>query len=87
MPKTAGTPTDWLRSLDAAVVEVLRDCLPILAAERYASRRRHPGHFDDLKTAAELVGQFERLALLGPLELGALVRVDTATRVDVDRVA
>jgi hypothetical protein len=85
---TSGTPTDWLRDAsDAAVVEVLCECPPRAAADRYAARRRHPGHFDDRKTPTELVQQFERLASAGPLGIGPLLRVDTTTKVDVEALA
>lgn len=88
LSKTSGTPTQRLRELpDAVVVEVLCDCPPRLAAERYAGRQRHPGHFDDRKTAATLVSQFEQLSALSPLGLGPLLRVDTTGAVDVEGLA
>jgi len=88
LSQTSGTPTYWLRQLpDAVLVEVLCECPPRLAAERYAARKRHPGHFDDHKPAAELVWQFEQLAAAGPLGLGPLLRVDTRAEVDVEGLA
>lgn len=88
LSKTAGTPTEWLRELsDAAVVEVLCECPPRLAAERYAGRSRHPSHLDYHKTADELVWQFEQLDALGPLRLGPLLRADTTDAVDVEALA
>lgn len=88
LSRTSGTPTDWLLRLsDAAVVEVLCECPPRLAAERFATRLRHPGHFDDRKTVAELVAQFEQLAAAGPLGIGPLLQVSTTTSVDVEGLA
>jgi thymidylate kinase len=88
LSKTAGTPTEWLRELpDASVVEVLCECPPRLAAARYEGRQRHPGHFDDHKTAAELEWQFEQLEAAGPLSIGPLLRVDTTRQVDVEALA
>ncbi len=88
LSETSGTPTEWLREVrDASVVEVLCECPPGLAAARYAARQRHPGHFDERKTAAELVGQFEQLAAAGPLSIGVLLRVDTTKQVDVEGLA
>lgn len=85
---TSGTPTEWLRLVpDATVVEVLCECPPRRAAERYVARRRHPGHHDDHKPLAELVRQFEQLAAAGPLGIGSLLRVDTTTEVDVEGLA
>ncbi len=58
-----------------------------MAAERYQSRRRHAGHLDELKAQPDLVEQFERLAAEGPLGLGLLVKIDTATAVTAAEVA
>jgi hypothetical protein len=88
LSQTSGTPTEWLASLsDTTVVEVLCECPPPLAAQRYAVRQRHPGHFDDNKSSAELSWQFDQLAALGPLGIGPLHRVDTTTEVDVKSLA
>jgi gluconate kinase len=79
----SGTPTSWLRDRPSGtVIEVYCDCPPALAAQRFAGRSRHPGHFDDERTAADLRGQFEPLAALGPWQLGAVVRVDTSRPLD-----
>jgi hypothetical protein len=76
---TSGTPSGWLSTLEsAAVVEVLCDCDPAVAAERFARRRRHPGHFDQRKAEDELRSDFEQLANEGPLFGSSPVRVDTS---------
>ena len=85
LSETSGTPTRWLRELsDATVIEVLCECPPSLAAQRYAGRQRHPGHCDNDKTIAELSWQFDQLAALGPLDIGPVLRVDTTNEVGVD---
>ena len=57
------------------VVQVLVECPPALAAERYAARTRHPVH---------VLTEIGELPPLDPLDLpGDLVRVDT-TQVPVD---
>ena len=84
----SGTPTTWLRDRPAgSVVEVYCDCPPALAAHRFAGRTRHPGHFDERTTVADLMEPFEALAALGPWQLGPLVRVDTSRPVDVATIA
>lgn len=83
LSSTSGTPSDWLSTLDSdAVVEVLCECDPAVAAERYARRRRHPGHFDHRFAEDELRSGFEQLANEGPLFGSSPVRVDTSGPVD-----
>jgi predicted kinase len=84
----SGTPTAWLRDRRAGtVVEVHCDCPPALAAQRFVERTRHPGHVDEGRRLADLLGQFESLAALGPFRLGRLVRVDTSRPVDAATIA
>lgn len=88
LSQTSGTPTRWITGLGAGrVVEVLCECPPAMAADRYVRRQRHPGHFDSRKTTEELMLQFEKLAAAGPLEVGPLLRVDTRDEVDAAAVA
>lgn len=62
-----------------ALVEVWCACPPEVAAERYAARRRHPGHLDHLRVPdAATMAAADR----GPLGVGPLVRVDTDGPVD-----
>ena len=76
---TSGTPTDWLGQLpDARLVEVLCECPPEVAVERFLTRKRHPGHFDELSPRTDLLAQFDLLASQGPLGIGTLIRVDTS---------
>ena len=83
---TSGTPTEWLRTLPG-VVEVLCECPPLQAAERFHARERHAEHFDGLKSFADSLWEFERLASTLPLEVGPVVRVDTTDDVNVADVA
>lgn len=82
---TSGTPTAWLRHLPG-VVEVLCDCPPRTAAERFHARVRHPGHHDSSTSLADSLRHFEQLAATLPLGVGPLVRVDTSLDVDVARL-
>jgi hypothetical protein len=80
---TSGTPTGWLRSLPN-VVEVHCACSPAVAAQRFLARTRHPGHGDATRHGDDVATQLEALAVLGPLTLGRVVRVDTEDVIDVE---
>lgn len=78
-----------LQRIGSCVVEVFCDCPVDVAAARFESRRRHPGHHDPVRSAEEVeegIGRM-RATFRGPLCVGRLVRVDTAGPVDVDLVA
>ncbi len=83
---TSGTPTEWLRSLGPSL-EVFCECPPAVAASRFLSRRRHPGHGDAERREADLIEQFEALVRLGPLGIGRTITVDTTRPVEVDAIA
>ena len=79
-PKAAGesgTPIEWLSSLPGKLVEVHCLCDPRVAAERFLGRARHPGHLDSTKDREDLAISFERMAALGPLGVGAVIRAST----------
>jgi hypothetical protein len=78
MPPDSGTPTDWLTKLSDRVVNVHCECSAEVAAERFVQRRRHPGHRDDRRAPAEILDSFRGLALLGRLDIGPRVEVDTS---------
>jgi cytidylate kinase len=82
----SGTPTGWLSALPGKIVEVQCVCSPVVAAERFSTRKRHEGHLDRHRGRDELVADFVRLAALGPLGLGPRVLVDTGQAVDFDGV-
>jgi predicted kinase len=63
----SGADIAWLRQEGTHVVEVYCNCSAAIAAERFVSRRRHPGHFDALRTKQELLTQFSQAERLGPV--------------------
>jgi glucokinase len=87
LSSTSGTPSGWLSTMGSdAVVEVLCECDPAVAAERFARRQRHPGHFDHRIAQGELRAGFEQLVNEGPLFGSSPVRVDTSCPVDPSEV-
>jgi predicted kinase len=81
------TAPDRLRAIADSVVEVFCDCPIEVAAARFASRQRHPGHLDRLRTPEEHAEGIRRLreSYRGPLRLNdSLVTVNTDRPVDVD---
>jgi len=76
-PVDSGTPTDWLASLPGPCVEVHCRCGPVVAAERFIARKRHPGHLDGRWSRAELLTSFAQQLALGPLGIGNVIAVDT----------
>jgi len=79
----SGTPTQWLHSLNGALVEVHCVCSPLVAVERFLARKRHAGHFDSQRSRSQLLVQFDQHASLGPLGIGSLVQADTDCAVDI----
>jgi hypothetical protein len=77
MPSESGTPGDWLHKLPGAVVNVHCVCPPRLAAERFASRQRHPGHLDKTRAFAEILSSIQALVPSRALSIGEPVVVDT----------
>jgi hypothetical protein len=70
-----------LSALAARPVEVHCTCPPEMALQRYNSRATHPVHV--LTTLPlEAMAEYDR-----PVGIGALITVDTTTRVDVQAVA
>lgn len=81
------TAPDRLRSISHSVVEVFCDCPVEVAATRFATRQRHPGHLDGLRTPDEHEEGIRRLreSYRGPLRLnGSLITVNPNEAVDVD---
>jgi hypothetical protein len=81
MPRESGTPTEWLGDLSRTIVNVHCDCPPQVAADRFLQRRRHPGHLDGTRTAAEVVASICALVPTGPLAIGEPVVIDTTNAV------
>ncbi len=81
------TAPDRLRAIADFAIEVFCECPIEVAAARFASRQRHPGHLDRLRTPEEHAEGIRRLreSYRGPLRLNdSLVTVDTGRPVDVD---
>jgi shikimate kinase len=78
----SGTPVEWLRELRGGLIEVYCECAPEVAVARFRSRKRHPSHMDQRWSNESLLAQIADAARLGPLNVGALVRVNSETAVD-----
>ena len=89
MPESSGTSLDWVGRLHPArmLVEVECRCAPETAADRFLSRRRHPGHHDGRHTQHGLVAAFAELAAAGPVLDAEPVVVRTDQPVDVVALA
>ena len=75
-----------LSAISDSIVEVFCDCPIEIAAARFASRERHPGHLDRLRTVKEHEEGIRRLreSYRGPLALSdPMVTVDTSQPVEV----
>ena len=81
-----GTRTEWLQRLPGRLVEIYCKCSPQIAAGRFFRRERHTGHLDTRWSHADLLSELSACALLGPLNVGSLVTVDTSRPLDVDAV-
>jgi hypothetical protein len=87
MPPDSGTPTEWLFDLSELIVHVRCICPAEVAAERFTSRTRHPGHLDGLRTYAEVLAAIRALPHIASLNLGEVIDVDTRGIVAPDAVA
>jgi predicted kinase len=80
MPSDSGTPADWVsvlsRRIGNAVVNVHCTCALETAAERFLQRKRHPGHLDGAASYPEFLASLQKLARLGPLDIGHRVLVN-----------
>ena len=86
MPLDSGTPTDWLPNLSDRIVTVQCDCPPEIAALRFHSRNRHPGHLDNQKSYDQILAGLRDLAHSTPLSFGESVHVDTSQEFRLDKV-
>lgn len=80
---TSGTSIHWLSELQGNLIEVPCVCDPTIAADRFKSRTRHPGHLDRVRTPSNLLETFAQHASLGPLRIGRLLEVNTGGNVDL----
>jgi hypothetical protein len=81
----SGTPTEWLSTLSAPIVEVHCRCRVPTAVERFLARQRHAGHLDGMRAHSSLLTEFAALDDR-PLGIGPVVDVDTETELDSDSV-
>ena len=78
-----------LRAITSSLVEVFCDCPVEVAAARFAARRRHPGHLDQLRSPEEHEEGIRRTreTYQGPLRLSEpIVTVDTSRPLTPDTV-
>ena len=84
MPLESGTPTNWLPALSKRLVHVHCDCSPEIAARRFFERSRHPGHLDSTSTYSVLLEGTKRLSLLGTVDVGVGLTVDSSKEPNLD---
>lgn len=86
----SGTSTDWLKEAYASLIEVYCSCPSDIALDRFLTRERHPGHFDQQRDPTELAQRLRRLENGYPLGVGSVIEVPTDTEVNskeiVDKV-
>lgn len=78
-----------LRAISSSLVEVFCDCPIETAAARFAARRRHPGHLDQLRSPEEHKEGIRRMreSYRGPLGLSEpIVTIDTSRPLTPDIV-
>ena len=61
--------------------EIICDCPAEVAAQRYASRIRHPGHLPPDRATLQRI--HDSSVLMTPLEIGPTKRIDTTRPVDI----
>ena len=84
MQPESGTPTDWLPVLSNRLVRVHCDCDPEISSDRFFERIRHPGHLDAMSSYSDFVAGGQRLALLGTIDVGIGLTVDTSKKLNLD---
>jgi predicted kinase len=86
MPANSGTPTNWLSKLSAKVVNVHCECPAEVAADRWISRNRHPGHLDSERSHAEVLTSIHKAASYARLNIVPRIDVDTSQTPKLDDV-
>jgi len=79
----SGTSPSWLQSLPGEIIELHCGCGRGVAAERFARRRRHPGHLD-AQPEGERLQKFEGFVWPGALGIGRLVELNIEQPVDLE---
>jgi len=86
MSEDSGTPIDWIPALSDHIVHLRCVCDPGIAARRFTSRTRHPGHLDASRSLDEIAASIRALATLPPPEIRTRIDVDTSAAYDVAKV-
>jgi predicted kinase len=86
MPSDSGTPTAWLHAASHHLVNVHCVCQPDVAASRFVSRQRHPGHLDGMLSHAEVLASLRTVADRAPLDIGQRIEVDTSREPNLDQI-
>jgi adenylylsulfate kinase-like enzyme len=81
-----GTPTDWVNRRFHCTVEVYCECDPELAARRFVSRTRHPGHLDKTKPEEAVLSWMHDMAALYPLSSAKVIRVSSISDISIHDV-
>ncbi len=73
-----GTPVDWIPDSFETIIELLCHCPLKVAALRFKSRLRHPGHNDEAKTLSDVEAWLREYDQYLPIGIGERVVVNTA---------
>ena len=87
MQGPSGTPVDWLEESYRTVIELYCDCAVEVAAERFKSRTRHPGHLDSRRNLAETAEWLQGYQAHLPVGIGEQISVNSFGAVDIDSIA
>ena len=72
-----GTPCDWIIDTFDSVVEIYCACAVEIAAKRFVSRDRHPGHVDKSMSFAEINGWLKKYAAYLPIDAGRSFKINS----------
>jgi len=78
----SGAPTEWIGRHFRTVVEVHCACSASVAAERFFSRTRHPGHLDSGRDRHAFAASMREMARWYPLGIGQVVTVPSGQDVE-----
>lgn len=87
MQGPSGTPVDWLIGNYRTVIELYCECPVELAAERFKSRVRHPGHLDSRRKLTEMAAWLAGYQAHLPVGVGKLLTVNSAHDIDLSIIA
>ena len=87
MQGPSGTPVDWLRENYQTVIELYCKCAVDVAAERFKSRIRHPGHLDSRRDLAETIDWLNVYQSHLPVGIGQQIIIDSTDNIDIKTFA